>query len=1426
MDRKSVLYFGCSIAALALTVGACLTSNANYNSFAVIKAEADNITVSDGNEFLEGSIDDGSFYMRTANGNKIKFESEGVTISDGDLVFSAGGYILNPYFEADGTDGIYGDNAISGMTGILITHDGEQGDIAVDYTWGESLTGSAPYYQRRGYVFPKTQSYGFLSENPNYICIRAVKNVTVSKISLNYSCNRGEEKGENLKIDSASMLERFKTTVNWGNSYEGQTVELTADLDMTTLVKDNAQMPLVPIGEANAKPFKGTFEGHNHTISNLLIASGASYRGLFGNAVDATIRNLTIDNISVTATSQYNGGLIGAGSGVWVENVTIESGTINSKQGTGGIIGFIDDRGTRETYISNCINKADITKTASSQFALFGGIFGETNSAKQKVIVVGCKNYGSISGNLATSANNGMVGGIGGLVRVVNTGSMEVSHCANFGNVVSNNGSVGGIVGRARTGTYKDNYCYAGATIDNNGAITSNMLGTSSTSPAYAGRIIGITENTPTISIYDNCDQDGASINATSISTLAELKAARTTINSASSSGSFYKLENDIDASGANFGGGIGNVSYPFAGVFDGCGHTISGLTDSVATQSGLFKSAEGSVIKNINLSDAGLTSTGNRGAAVIGRAKGSMIYNCHVLSGTVASKTGETGGIAGIGLDGTIIRSCSNEASVSAGDAFVGGILGYAYSNEVEIDHCENNGDVSSSKAYDANGAKVGGILGGTYIGASSIQVTIHGCVNNGAISSANRATGGIVGQVASNSSAKTHRILNCVNNGSVTSTAATGQAIGTGGIVGALGKLDAGTDAPSNGYVYNCVNKGTVQSGGGSIGGIAGVAFAYSASSTAKIIDCVNFGSVTSTYSTNNASAPGTGGILGASNDNNGSYSILIIDNCVNLGAVSGSQYVGGVVGILRKSYAGSAVKNCINYGDVTGVGSSTAGVAGVARRDVLNCGCYEGATLTMGSTSKLASQLNAIGGGASTLGYVTTEVQPGASVTGSFLVKQYFDYKSAEGLGVSPNPVTNETLGSFTSFAANGKSVHAAYSWPSLKKLHNGKYLLTATSGYAVGDSISENAFTNWKTRNNSYGQDYVRDPSTHEDTELEARSANFSPLVLPNGRVIIFYRTNPINNDDYRYSSLRAIVSDDNCETWTKYVLFENYGSSDLGGGAYEPFGVVKGDKIYVYFAMDIESSHYNGYGNDYSNFICSKDSAGMLYQNIMYFTIDIANNSFEVNDDVAVAIQAAASYRRPGMPSVVRLNDGTYAMVVEHCGSIASMSDYWMQIAISYSRDLVNWTVPKNIITPTQKGIKDAAEDQYYLAGAPTIKLLPSGRIAVSYTTNEYYHGIEACNSSSPVDNQWFRTVELAVSDGIVTYGSTPSMTRLTNVRSYGENCCANYGRCEVIDNKLILMSNNAAISLNEKGVAERKSATGIYLSISKLALDY
>ena len=192
---------------------------------------------------------------------------------------------------------------------------------------------------------------------------------------------------------------------------------------------------------------------------------------------------------------------------------------------------------------------------------------------------------------------------------------------------------------------------------------------------------------------------------------------------------SFY-LANDIALTGTwkPVGSTATYVGDFFAGTFDGCGHTISGLNVQGSTvNQGLFAAINKATIRNLNVSGTVNCGTKNYVGGIVGKVKAGTIENCS-FSGSVTG--GYTGGIAG-GLYGNdvTISGCANLAAVTGTTA--GGILGY-WKNTAAIRDCYNTGSVTGS-------AKAGGIVGQLNKG------TIENCYSIGNIGGKASQKGGI---------------------------------------------------------------------------------------------------------------------------------------------------------------------------------------------------------------------------------------------------------------------------------------------------------------------------------------------------------------------------------------------------------------------------------------------------------------------------------------------------------------------------------------------------------------------------------------------------------------------------------------------------------------------------------------------------------
>jgi len=233
-----------------------------------------------------------------------------------------------------------------------------------------------------------------------------------------------------------------------------------------------------------------------------------------------------------------------------------------------------------------------------------------------------------------------------------------------------------------------------------------------------------------------------------------------------------YILMNDIEFISEDFSQGgvfynsgaewkpIGTTDAPFKGVFDGNGHTISGLVyDSGANVNdyenlGLFGMNSGT-IKNLGMIKCNIiASSSSYYTAYVGAIAGQnngTIKNCY-NTGVVGGKT--AGGITGFSTGP--ITNCYNTGTIS-GDT-TGGIVGNI---ACVISNCYNSGAVS--------GTLSGGIAGFSG-GSSSISLSY----NNGDVSASTNA-GGIVGEFF-------YTATNCYNSGSISGSIA-------GGIGGASG-------------------------------------------------------------------------------------------------------------------------------------------------------------------------------------------------------------------------------------------------------------------------------------------------------------------------------------------------------------------------------------------------------------------------------------------------------------------------------------------------------------------------------------------------------------------------------------------------------------------------------------------------------------
>ena len=162
------------------------------------------------------------------------------------------------------------------------------------------------------------------------------------------------------------------------------------------------------------------------------------------------------------------------------------------------------------------------------------------------------------------------------------------------------------------------------------------------------------------------------------------------------SQGKTVYLDNDVDLSGSDF------VPIPtFGGMFEGQGHTVSGLELSGdASHMGLFRYVQAvGTVRDLKITgNIDAAGTLNEIGAVVGTNYGT-ISGCS-FNGTISGEN-NVGGIAGTNESSGMIYNCKTEGFVE-GDHYVGGIVGQ---NIGTISYCSNTTgvNINASEAVDS---------------------------------------------------------------------------------------------------------------------------------------------------------------------------------------------------------------------------------------------------------------------------------------------------------------------------------------------------------------------------------------------------------------------------------------------------------------------------------------------------------------------------------------------------------------------------------------------------------------------------------------------------------------------------------------------------------------------------------------------------
>lgn len=120
---------------------------------------------------------------------------------------------------------------------------------------------------------------------------------------------------------------------------------LTLESNRTFILAKDLNMGAHTLSSAKL-PQGSTVDGAGHTIKNILTSDG----GLFGDATDLTLKNLTIDGITVGAASSHVGALVNTlkGSGSF-SSVTVKNAVVSTTSGAaGGMVGYVVRKSVKE----------------------------------------------------------------------------------------------------------------------------------------------------------------------------------------------------------------------------------------------------------------------------------------------------------------------------------------------------------------------------------------------------------------------------------------------------------------------------------------------------------------------------------------------------------------------------------------------------------------------------------------------------------------------------------------------------------------------------------------------------------------------------------------------------------------------------------------------------------------------------------------------------------------------------------------------------------------------------------------------------------------------------------------------------------------------------------------------------------------------
>lgn len=675
---------------------------------------------------------------------------------------------VTSYDGADDTIVTIGD---SGTTSAAVT------DNTVTLKLADSYTGETVYIisdPAEEVVFDGENATPHLT-NASRTCVytlpdgqRFVKLYYGTADKLNADDSWYDTNADKMTIMSAKQLRTFAGMVNAGTDFAGKTIMLGADIVLSG--------EWTPIGTAE-HPFKGTFDGsikisdnnyEYYAVSGLDVNGTIPYAGLFGVVDGGTVQNLTVTgSVSSEAKDAHVGGIVGWLKAKGTVETCVFIGSVEAAGENavrGGLVGKVES--TASVSDGYCYNNSaeDVKPVGEGKYTKCFYLAAESTSGKpgdngartEQEFKVGRVAWELLGGNEQFTGNSltprwAQENGMPVIASHFNYYLYEVE-------LVKRSGPEGLFVIMQANGTNalpdgdtQRVYVVEATeiTIDSDGIGDDYTVTYSPKDPRnginkyiYMGgeQQSVVPNNTFYYTISANTNEDiswyigneGASVYT--LETTAQLfgfaalvngtakRADGISVGSVNFSGKTINLADNIDVSGYEWipiGYSDGYNPTPFAGTFDGNGHTVTLALDTIGkSYVGFFGYVTGTV-KNLTVDGSakadGTGSAVGYAAGVVAYLDGGTVEMCVNKANVTTNACRYTAGIVGNSNSNGVVKNCRNTGVITSSFGNPNGHAAGIANNAASVTQCWNEGDIELKTVEgNSSNSRVAGVATG----------------------------------------------------------------------------------------------------------------------------------------------------------------------------------------------------------------------------------------------------------------------------------------------------------------------------------------------------------------------------------------------------------------------------------------------------------------------------------------------------------------------------------------------------------------------------------------------------------------------------------------------------------------------------------------------------------------------------------------